>query len=137
MGRKKMDYFLQVSIHEIRSNNRVGPALWSFDFTDCPWDLSDLQLLKSTENPLAFTFWGRFSDHWKLFEISTTETDASDNFPIIESGKIDFDLKIKELKWVHKSGLGLSEIFIVEPAIMCSSSQAIPSQAHSSKQGSG
>ena len=62
--------------------------------------------MKSTKNTLGFTWGERFDDQWKLFDISTTETGASDKFPLIESGRIDFDLKI------HGNSLGLSKIFI-------------------------
>ena len=89
--------YLHLSIHEIRSDHRVGSALWSFNGCIDHFDKGcDLQLIKSTENTLGITFWVRSADHWKLFDISTTETDASINFPLIESGRIDFDL---ELKW--------------------------------------
>ncbi|EDR00659.1 uncharacterized protein LACBIDRAFT_333990 [Laccaria bicolor S238N-H82] len=90
-----MDSFLRLSNYEIRSDNRIGPALWS---SNGDWNNFDQCEAISTENPLAITFWARFGKHWKLFDISTTETDASDNFPLIESGRIDFDLQIKELK---------------------------------------
>ena len=67
-------------------------------------------MIKSTENTLGIIVAARCSDHWKLFDISTTETDASNNFPLIESGRIDFDLKLKS-RWDYGSR-GLSEIFI-------------------------
>ncbi|EDR04825.1 uncharacterized protein LACBIDRAFT_304117 [Laccaria bicolor S238N-H82] len=88
---------LHLSIHEIRSDHRVGPALWSFNGSvRGRFDIRHLKLIKSTENELGITFWVRFDDHWKLFDISTTvETDASNNLPLIESGRIDFDLKLK------------------------------------------
>ena len=126
----RTDFFLHLSIHEIRSDSRVGLALWSFNSsvdTD-DWNSFDLELIKSTENPLAITFWARLDDwHWKLFDISTTEADASDNFPLIESGRMNFDLKIRELAWVPYKSLGLSENSCsVEPALMRSPSQAIP-----------
>jgi hypothetical protein len=78
---------------------------------DGHFDNYDLGPIKSTENALGITFAVRFIDHWKLFDISTTDTDASDNCPLIESGRIDFDLKLKS-KWVHRKYLGLSEIFM-------------------------
>ena len=62
--------------------------------------------MKSTEKPLGIAFGVRFIDHWKLYDISTTETDASDNFPLIECGRIDYDLKLNS-KLKHES-LGLS-----------------------------
>ena len=90
------EYYLHLSIHEIRSDRRVGLALWYFNGSvDGPLKNLDLELMKSTENALGITFWAKFDDHWKLFDISTTETDASNNFPLIESGRIDFDLKFK------------------------------------------
>jgi hypothetical protein len=99
---------LHLSIHEIRSDNRVGLALWSFNGSvDDHFDIFDLELIKSAENALGITFGVRFDDHWKLFDISTTETDASNNFPLIESGRIGFDLKLK-----LDESLGLSEMFI-------------------------
>ena len=106
--------YLHLSIHEIRSNSRVGPALWSFNSSvDCDFNIVDFELIKSTENPLAITFWARFGYHWNLFDVSTTETGALDNFPLIESGKMDFDLKIKELKFLDENRyLGLSKIFM-------------------------
>ncbi|EDR00725.1 uncharacterized protein LACBIDRAFT_313184 [Laccaria bicolor S238N-H82] len=86
--------FLYLSIHDIRSDNRVGPALWSFESrVDGVFNMSDLELIKTTKSPLAITFRVWFRDHWKLFD--TTQTDASDNFIPIESGRIDFDSKIK------------------------------------------
>ena len=100
---------LHLSIHEIRSDNRVGPPLWFFNKgVDGHFDIDDWVPLKSTENPLGITFWARYNDHWKLFDISTTETNASDSFPLIESGKIDFDLKLKS-KSVRNKSLGLSK----------------------------
>jgi len=101
--------YLHLSIHEIRSDNRVGPALWSFNGSvDGHFDIFHLELIKSTENALGVTAAARFDDHWKLFNISTTDTEASDNFPLIESGRIDFDLKPKS----GNDSLGLSEIFV-------------------------
>ncbi|EDR00618.1 uncharacterized protein LACBIDRAFT_313079 [Laccaria bicolor S238N-H82] len=89
--------YLHLSIHEIRSDLRVGPeALWSFNGSvDGRFDIRHLELIKSTENELGITFWVRFVDHWKLFNISTSETDTSNNFPLIESGRIGFDPKFK------------------------------------------
>ena len=96
----------------------MGSALWSFNGSvdaqfdgsvDAQSDIDDLELIKSTKNALGITVVARFGDHWNLFDISTTETDASDKFPLIESGKIDFDLKLKS---VHDMGLGLSKIFM-------------------------
>ena len=82
-----------LSIYEIRSDNRVGRGLWSFNGSvDGHFDNDDSELIKSTENALGITFGVRFDDHFKLFDISTTDT--SDKFPLIESGKIDFDLKL-------------------------------------------
>ena len=121
-----MDCFLHLSIHEIHSDSRVGPALWSFNSSigrvlwsfnggvdGDSWNTFDLELIKSTENPLAITFWGRFGGDWKLLDISTTETDASDKFPLIESRRIGLDLKIKEVKLVGENICpGLSEIFM-------------------------
>ena len=46
----------------------------------------------------------QFDNHWKLFDISTTDTDALDKFPLIESRRIDFDLKLKS-KWENSPGL--------------------------------
>jgi hypothetical protein len=102
--------YLHLSIHEIRSNNRVSPALWSFNGSvDDHFDIDNLKPLKSTENALGITFGARFDNHWKLFDISTTDTDALDKFPLIESGRIDFDLKLNS-RWEHDS-FGLSNIF--------------------------
>jgi phage protein U len=99
--------YLYLSIHEIRSHNRVGPALWSFDGSVYGhFNIYHLELIKSTENPSGITWGERFDDHWKLFDISTTETNTSDKFPLIESGRMDFDLKL------HRNGLGLSENFL-------------------------
>ena len=87
----------------------MGRALWSFNgSTDGHFDVFHLKLIKSTENPLGITFGARFIDHWKLYDISTTETDASDKFPLIESGRIDYDLKLNS-KMKHDT-LGLSKI---------------------------
>ena len=89
-------HYLHLSIHEIRSDHRVGPALWSFNGgADGHFDIRDLELIKSTENALGVTFAVRFDNRWKLFDLSTTETDTSNNFPLIESGKIGFDHKFK------------------------------------------
>ena len=98
--------YLRLSIHEICSNNRVGPALWSFNVDD-HFDIFDMRLIKSTENALGITFVKRFDDHWKLFDISTTNTDTLDNIPLIESGRIDFDLML-----IGDKNLGLSKIFM-------------------------
>ena len=102
--------YLHLSIHEIRSDHRVGSALWSFNGCVDHFDKGcDLQLIKSTENTLGITFWVRSADHWKLFDISTTETDASNNFPLIESGRIDFDLVIKSTVVLEEYMPGLSK----------------------------
>ena len=44
--------YLHLSIHEIRSDQRVGPALWSFDETvgNLRISTSSLEPMKSTEN---------------------------------------------------------------------------------------
>ena len=62
-----------------------------------------------TENPMGIIFGVQFDDHWKLFDISTT--DDPDNFPLIESGRIDFDIKLYS-EWERKRSLGLSETFM-------------------------
>ena len=86
-------FYLHLSIHEICADHRVGPALWSFNGgVASHFYFGDLVPINYTENALGITFGLRFDDHWKLFNISTT--DASDNFPIIESGRIDFDLRL-------------------------------------------
>ena len=104
---------LYLSIHEIRSDNRVGPVLWFFDGSDDGHpDIHDLVPIKSTENAVGIAFGTKYEDHWKLFDISTTGTNASDNFPLIESGRIDHDPKPKERERVHNNDLGLSEIFM-------------------------
>jgi len=92
--------------------------VWSFNGSaDGHIDTNDLVLIKSTENALGITVGARFDNHWKLFDISTTKTN---NFPLSESGRIDFDLKLQ------LNPLGLSKIFIhVEPALMCSPSHTI------------
>ena len=108
-GQRALDYYLHLSIHEIRTDHRVGPALWSFNGgADGHFDIRDLKLIKPTENALGITFWARFDDHWKLFDLSTTETDTLNNFPLIESGRIDFDLKNKLRAPQHRSP-GLSK----------------------------
>ena len=89
------------------SDNRVGLALWSFNGdVNGHFNICDLELIKSTENALGITFGMQFDDHWKLFDIST-EIDTLDNFPLIESGRMDFDLKLKS-KSMHNNSLGLS-----------------------------
>ena len=99
--------YLHLSIHKIRSDHRVGPALWSFNgWVPCHFNLVPINY---TENAMGITFLVPFDDHWKLFDISTTH--ASDNFPLIESGRIDFDKKLYS-KWERKSRLGLSKIFM-------------------------
>ena len=108
--------YLHLSIHEIRSDHRVGPALWSFnDRVDNHFEnvghFEDyrLELTKLTKNTLRITVVAYFDDHWKLFDISTTEADALDNFPLIESGRIDFDRMLD----FHWTSAGLSEFFAV------------------------
>ena len=102
--------YLHLSIHEICSNHRVGPALWSFNGgVASHFFIDDLVPINYTENALGITFGVRFDDHWKLFNISST--DASNNFPLIESGRIDFDIKLYS-EWERMSSLGLSEIFM-------------------------
>ena len=102
--------YLHLLIHEIRSDHRVGPALWSFNGgVHGHFDIDDLVPINYTENALGITFGVRFDDHWKLFDISTTG--ASDNFPLTESGRIDFDLKFYSER-ERRHSLGLSEIFM-------------------------
>ena len=102
--------YLHLSMHDIRRDHRVGPALWSFNGgVASHFDIDDLVPINYTENALGITFGVRFDNHWKLFDISTT--DASDNFPLIESGRIDFDRKLYS-EWGRMSRLGLSEIFM-------------------------
>ena len=109
LGKTTPESYLHLSIHEIRSDHRVGPTLWSFNGSvDGDLNIFPSELTKSTENALGITAGMRLNDHWKLFDISTTETDASDKFPLIESGRIDFYLKLKS----DDNSLGLSEIFI-------------------------
>ena len=104
--------YLHLSIHEIRTDHRVGPTLWSFKGSvDGHFNLLDLKLIKSSENALGITFWVQFNDHLKLFDISTTETGASNHFPLVESGRIDFDLKFK-LAGRPLDNSGLSNIFM-------------------------
>ena len=100
--------YLHLSIHEIRSDHRVGPALWSFNGgVASHFDIDDLVPISYTENGMGITFGMQFDDHWKLFDISTTDT--TDNFPLIESGRIDFDKKLYS-KWERRSSRGLSDI---------------------------
>ena len=102
--------YLHLSIHGIRSDHRVGPALWSFNGGDAShFYIDDLVPINYTENALGITFGLRFDDHWKLFDISTTDT--PDNFPLIESRRIDFDKKLYS-KWEGKRSLGLSETLV-------------------------
>ena len=118
--------YLHLSIHEIRSDHRVGPALWSFNGEVAShFGILDLVPINYTENALGITFGERFDDHWKLFDISTTDT--PDNFPLIESGRIDFDIKRYSL-WALINSLGLSEISCsrLEPSLICSPSYNIP-----------
>ena len=127
-GKTTSGSFLHLSIYEIRADNRVGPVMWCFNGdVGGRFNIFDLGLIKSTENALGITFGARFNSHWKLFNISTTETDASDNFPLIESGKIYFDIKLKS-KAVHDKSLGLSKFFMqsFEPALMITPSHTIP-----------
>ena len=103
---------LHLSIHEICYDNRVGPVLWTFTGSvDGHFDIRDLVPTKSTDNALGVTLGVQFDDHWKLFDISTIDTNTLDNFPLIESGRIDFDLKLVS-KWDRKISLGLSEFFM-------------------------
>ena len=76
----------------------------------------------------------QFDDHWKLSDISTIDNDTSYNFPLIESGRIDFNLKLNS-KPQRGSSVGLSQVSCsrVELALMCRPSHTIPWQAHSSK----
>ena len=105
-----MDHLL---IYQIRPDNRVqAPALWSFESSVGGFNNSKLKLMNFTENPLAFTSWAPFGYDWKLVDLPTTETDASDNFPPMQCGRIDFDVKIKGLEGVRKNSLGLSEIYM-------------------------
>ena len=92
--------------------------------------------IKSTENILGITFWARFDDHWKLFDISTTETDTSNNFPLIESGKIGFDHKFKlSSKFDQRSKWFVQIHAVVLKLLWCSPSHTIAWHAHSSKRG--
>ena len=78
---------------------------------DGHFDIPGLEVMKSTENALGITFGAPFHDHWKLFDISTTKTDASNKLPLIESGRLHFDLKFKS-KVFGYSRPGLSKIFM-------------------------
>ena len=112
-ARSAPEYYLHLSIHEIRTDHRVGPTLWSFNGSvDGHFNILDLELIKSTENALGITFWVQFHDHWKLFDISTTETDVSNNLPLIESGRIDFDFKFKSKSLRFNESPGLSKNFM-------------------------
>jgi len=87
--------YLHLSIHEICSDNRVGPTLWSFNNgVDDHFHISDVGVVKSTKNALGISIAAWLDEHWRLFDISTTKTDASNNFPLIESGRIDLHLKL-------------------------------------------
>ena len=108
----RLDVCLHLSIHEISSNNCVGPTLWSFNGSVGHSIADVLVPIKSTDNALGISFGANCHDHWKLFDISTTGTNASDNFPLIESGRIDHDPKPKERELVDNNDLGLSEIFM-------------------------
>ena len=124
-GKTLGESYLYLSIHEIRSDHRVGPALWSFNSGAAHhFDIDDLVPISYTENAMGITFGVQFTDHWKLFDISTTDT--PDNFPLIESGRIDFDIKRYSL-WVLLNSLGLSEISCscLEPSLICSPSYII------------
>ena len=123
--------YLHLSIHEIQSDNRVGPALWSFDGSvNYPYNVFDLESMKTTKNAMGITLGVQSIYHLPLFDISTSDTDAND-FPLIESGRIHFNSE-----WMLWNSLGLSEIFsCVEHALMCNPSQTITSQAHSPKCG--
>ena len=72
--------------------------------------ISELELIKSTENALGITLGLRFNDHWKLFDISTADTDISDDFPLFDSGRVDFDPKSGSRRERNNS-LGLSKNF--------------------------
>ena len=87
--------------------------MWSFNGSaDSHFNVDDLVPIKFTENALGITFGVQFDDHWKLFNISTTDT-ALDNFPLISSGRIDFDLKLRsKQKGELNSSPGLSKIFM-------------------------
>jgi hypothetical protein len=106
--------YLHLSIHEIHPDNRVGLILWSFNSSvDGHFDIDDLVPMKSTENALGITFGVQFISHWKLFDISTTETEASDDFPLIESGRIDYDPNpLKSKDSVPHNSLGLSQTLL-------------------------
>jgi len=100
--------YLHLSIHEICSDNCVGPTLWSFNGgVDDHFHISDL-VIKSTKNALGISIVAWLDEHWRLFDISTTKTDALNNFPLIESGRIDFHLKLKS----EDDNLSLSQNFM-------------------------
>ena len=102
--------YLHLSIHEIRSDHRVGPALWSFNGGHAShFDIGDLLPINYTENALGITFGVQVDDHWKLFDISTTDT--SDKFPLIESGRIGFDIKHYS-EWGRRRSLSLFKFFM-------------------------
>ena len=115
------ELYSHLSIHEIRSDNRVGSALWSFNngvdsCLNIP-NISNLEIKKSTENAWEITLEAQFYDHWKLFNISsssTTETDAFNNVTLIESGRLDYVPKPNlENPWRETAPrLGLSEILM-------------------------
>jgi len=99
--------YLHLSIHEICSDNCIGPTLWSFN-DDVDDHFQIFGVIKSTKNALGITIAVWLDEHWKLFDISTTETDALNNFPLIESGRVDFHLKLK----LEDDNLGLSQNFM-------------------------
>ena len=104
--------YLHLSIYEIRSDQRVGPALWYFNSSDDRLHTFQWKLIKSTNNALGITLWARFDDHWKLFDISTTETDTSNNFSLVELGRIDFDAKFNSRSLLDPRNPGLFKIFM-------------------------
>ena len=129
-------HYLYLSIHEICPDSRVGSALWSFqDRVDGHFDYNDLELIKSTENALGIALAVWFDDHWKLFDISTTDTHTLNNLPLILSGRLDSDLNLNLHREPYGRSFSLSEIpcSCVELALMCSTSHTIPRQAYSPK----
>jgi len=86
-------HYLHLSIHEIHSSYRVGPALWTYDDYGHS-NIFQLQPMKSTTNALGITFGIDSEDRMELFDVSTDAKE--DSYPLVEAGKLNYSRHLND-----------------------------------------